>query len=133
MKVFLVAYAAALLAFLVIDGIWLGVVARQFYANELGDLLMRNILALPAAVFYLGYTAGFVYLAVRPGEPDISLLNVALTGALVGLMAYGTYDMTNLATVRDWPVLMSVVDMIWGAVLSGAVALTAAIVVRKFM
>ena len=70
---------------------------------------------------------------MRPGEPDISLLNVALTGALVGLMAYGTYDMTNLATVRDWPVLMSVVDMIWGAVLSGAVALTAAIVVRKFM
>lgn len=133
MKVFLVAYAAALLAFLVIDGIWLGVVARQFYATELGDLLKRNILALPAAVFYLGYTAGLVYLAVRPGEPDISLLNVALTGALVGLMAYGTYDMTNLATVRDWPVLMSVVDMIWGAVLSGAVALTAAIVVRKFM
>lgn len=133
MKVFLVAYGAALLAFLVIDGIWLGLVARQFYASEMGELLKRNILAVPAAVFYLGYTAGLVYLAVRPGDSDVTLLNVAVTGAIVGLMAYGTYDMTNLATVRDWPVLLSVVDMLWGAVLSGSVALVAAIVVRKFM
>jgi len=132
MKPFFIAYGAALLAFLVIDGIWLGLIARQFYASEMGELLKRNILALPAAVFYLGYTAGLVYLAVRPGQTDISILNVAVTGMIVGLMAYGTYDMTNLATVRDWPVLLSVVDMFWGALLSGLVATISVLAVRQF-
>jgi len=131
MKLFFIAYGVALIAFLVIDGIWLGLVAKQFYASEMGDLLSPDFRALPAAIFYLGYTAGLVYLAVRPGATDISLLNVALTGALVGLMAYGTYDMTNLATLRDWPATLSIVDMLWGAILSGSVALIAAWVLRK--
>ena len=68
MKPFLIAYCAAVIAFLIIDGLWLGVVAKSFYADNLGDLLRRRILALPAMAFYLMYTAGLVFLAVRPGQ-----------------------------------------------------------------
>lgn len=67
----------------------------------MGELLKRNILAVLAAVFYLGYTAALVYFAVRPDQPDITLLNVALTGLLIGLIAYGTYDMTKSCLITD--------------------------------
>lgn len=132
MKSYLIGYAAAIIAFLIIDGIWLGVVAKNFYANNLGDLLRKDFLVLPSVIFYLMFTAGLVFLAVRPGQPDLSLLNIALHGAVVGLLAYGTYDLTNLATLRDWPPILSVVDLIWGTVLSASVALSSAVCVRYF-
>jgi len=132
MKLILIAYASAVIAFLVIDGLWLGLIARQFYADQLGSLLRSPFWVLPAAVFYLFYTAGLVFLAVRPLQPEISISSVAIYGAIVGAMAYGTYDMTNLSTIKDWPVLMSVVDMIWGTVLSASVAVVSALVVRQF-
>jgi len=123
MKTYLIAYLAAMVAFLVIDGVWLGVIARDFYADQLGGLLRKNILAAPALAFYLIYTAGLVFLAVRPHQADVSLLNVAMYGAIVGFLAYGTYDMTNLATLKQWPVLMSFVDVLWGTFLSATVAI----------
>ena len=100
MKPYLVAYCSAVVAFLIIDGLWLGVIAKNFYASQLGDLLRKNFLILPAAWFYLAYTAGLVFLAVRPMQAELALTNVALYGAIVGFLAYGTYDMTNLATLR---------------------------------
>jgi uncharacterized membrane protein len=132
MKNFLIAYLAAIVAFLLIDGIWLGLVAKNFYADNLGDLLRKDFLLLPGVIFYLMFTAGLVFLAVRPGQPDISLLNVALHGAVVGLLAYGTYDLTNLSTLRGWSPVLSIVDMVWGTVLSASVALSSAICVRYF-
>jgi uncharacterized membrane protein len=132
-KIYLVAYAGAVAAFVIIDGIWLGLVAKKFYANQLGDLLRKNFLIVPGALFYLFYTAGLVFLAVRPSQPDLPLANVALYGAVVGCLAYGTYDMTNLSTLRNWPRLMSVVDMIWGTVLSASVATASAVCVRFFL
>ncbi len=132
MKTYLIAYAAAGVAFLIIDGLWLGLIAKNFYANNLGELLRKNFLILPGAVFYLVYTAGLVFLAVRPMQPELSLANVALYGAIVGLLSYGTYDMTNLSTLRDWPVVVSVVDLIWGTVLSASVATMSALCVRYF-
>ena len=132
MKTYLIAYTAAVAAFLIIDGLWLGLIAKNFYANNLGELLRKNFLVLPGAVFYLIYTAGLVFLAVRPMQPELSLINVALYGAIVGLLSYGTYDMTNLATLKDWPVVVSVVDLIWGTVLSASVATVSALCVRYF-
>ncbi len=132
MKGFLIAYGAAVAAFLVIDGIWLGLVAKNFYADHLGDLLRKDFLPLPGVLFYLMFTAGLVFLAVRPNEPDLSLLNVALYGAVVGLMAYGTYDLTNLSTLKDWPVIVTIVDIVWGSILSASVAVCAAVCVRFF-
>lgn len=132
MKAFFIAYFAAVLAFMIIDGLWLGVVAKSFYASHLGDLLRKNFLVLPAVAFYLVYTAGLVFLAVRPNQSDINLVSVALYGAVVGFLAYGTYDMTNLATLKDWPVVVSVVDVVWGTVLSASVATISALCLRYF-
>ena len=132
MKPLAVAWLAAVLAFLVLDGLWLGLIARDFYASRLGELMRRPILIAPAALFYLFYAAGLVFLAVRPHRPELSLGDVALHGAVVGFLAYGTYDMTNLATVRDWPALVSVVDLAWGTLLSAAVSVLAALAVRQF-
>ena len=132
MKSFFIAYIAAIVAFLVIDGLWLGVVAKSFYAGKLGELLRKDILAVPAMLFYLAYTAGLVFLAVRPGQADISLGSVVFYGALVGFLAYGTYNMTNLATLRDWPLAVSVVDLVWGTVLSASVAAISALALRQF-
>ncbi|NND90528.1 MAG: DUF2177 family protein [Granulosicoccus sp.] len=132
MKTYLIAYLAAVLAFLVIDGLWLGLIARNLYAEQLGPLLRKNILVAPAAAFYLLYAAGLVFLAVRPLQIGLPLHNVALYGAVVGFLAYGTYDMTNLSTVRDWPVLISLVDLVWGTLLSATVAVVSASCVRQF-
>ncbi len=132
MKTFFVAYVASLITFLVIDAIWLGVVAKKFYAEQLGDLMRPDILFVPAGIFYLLYSAGIVLLAVRPEQPGLSLWNVAAYGAVVGFIAYGTYDVTNIATLKDWPVPMSVVDLIWGTTISAIVAIAGALAARKF-
>lgn len=122
MKHWLIAYGAALVVFLVVDLVWLGVVARSFYAEQLGRLMRPDVQRVAAALFYFGFVAGLVFLAVRPGQPDWSVWQAAAQGAVVGLLAYGTYDLTNWATLRDWPVAMSLVDMLWGTALSATVA-----------
>jgi len=132
MKQFAIAYVASLMTFLVIDAVWLGLVAKDFYANQLGPLMREDVLFVPAGIFYLFYSAGIVLLAVRPSQPDLSLFNIAFYGAVVGFIAYGTYDVTNLATLKSWPPLMSVVDLLWGTAISSVVAIAGAIAVRKF-
>jgi len=131
-KSVLVAWFAAVLTFLVLDGISLGIVARDFYMSRLGDLMRQPVAVAPAAAFYLCYAAGIVFLAVRPLQADVTLASVALHGAVVGFLAYGTYDMTNLATIRDWPAVVSLVDLVWGTCLTATVAVAAAIAVRQF-
>ena len=121
--VWVVAYLASALAFLVIDGIWLGVVAKGFYARELGTLLRDSPDLRIAAVFYLVYAAGIVLFAVLPGLQAQSWKIALGYGVALGFIAYGTYDMTNLATLRGWPVAMSIADMAWGSVLTGVTAL----------
>lgn len=132
MKQFAIAYLASLLTFLAIDAVWLGLVAKSFYADQLGPLMREDVLFLPAAIFYLLYSAGIVLLAIRPGQPDVSLLNVAFYGAVVGFIAYGTYDITNLATIKNWPPLMTAIDLLWGTALSSLVAVAGALAMRKF-
>jgi len=132
MKSFAIAYGAAVATFLVLDGIWLAVVAKSFYAEHLGALLRKQFLPAPAIAFYLVYTAGLVFLAVRPGQIDVSIGSVAFYGALVGFLAYGTYDMTNLATLKNWPWIISVVDLLWGTALSSTVATVSALALRYF-
>jgi len=131
MKLFAIAYFSTLIAFVFIDAIWLGLVAKKFYATQLGPLMRDDILFLPAGIFYLLYSAGIVLLAVRPEQSNLSLLNVAFYGAVVGFIAYGTYDVTNLATIKNWPALMSLVDLVWGTAISSFVAVAGAIAVRK--
>jgi len=116
---FVKSYAATLVVFLGLDALWLGYIARSFYASQLGGLLRESVNFAAAGGFYLAYVGGVVYFAVAPALAEGSWQKAALNGALLGLLAYGTYDMTNIATLKNWPVPMSVVDIAWGGVLTG--------------
>ncbi len=119
MKSFAVSYAGALVAFLAIDAIWIGVVARRFYAEQLGDLMRPAPWMGVAAVFYLMYAVAIVVLAIQPALRDASASKAALLGAMLGFAAYGTYDITNLSTLRGWPWQVSLIDWGWGTLLTG--------------
>jgi uncharacterized membrane protein len=112
-------YLGALVVFLLLDGIWLGVVATDFYFSALGDLVRKPPNWIAAGVFYLAYIAGVVHFAVAPAG---SFASAGRNGALLGLLCYGTYDMTNLATLNGWPVEVAIVDIVWGGVITGSAA-----------
>ena len=116
-------YMASLVTFLIIDGLWLGIVARSFYVQQIGHLLRPSPDFGVAGAFYLLYVVGVVVFAVLPALAQQCWVTALVLGALLGFIAYGTYDLTNLATLAGWPVLVSVVDIIWGAVLTATVAL----------
>jgi uncharacterized membrane protein len=114
-------YFAALVSFLAIDMIWLVVVARQFYRKHLGFLLSDHPNWWAAISFYLLFVVGMLVFAIVPGLQANSLRKALLLGSFFGLVTYATYDLTNLATVKDWPWLVTLVDMAWGTVLAASV------------
>ena len=122
MAYYLKLYLATLVAFFAVDMVWLGLVARTFYRKYLGFLMTPSPNWLAAILFYLLFVVGVLVLAVLPGLDAGSLKTTLLRGALFGLVAYATYDLTNLATIRDWPLVVTIVDLIWGTVLSVAVS-----------
>jgi len=115
-------YLATLIAFFAIDMLWLGLVARTFYRKYLGFIMSPNPNWLAAIIFYLLFIVGILVFVVLPGLESGSLSSTLLRAALFGLITYATYDLTNLATVKDWPVIVTVVDLAWGTVLSTAVS-----------
>ena len=115
-------YLCTLAAFFAIDMVWLGLVARGFYQKHLGFLLRANPNWAAAIAFYLLFVLGLLVFVVVPGLQTGSIKKVLLLGALFGLITYATYDLTNLATVKDWPWIVTVVDLLWGAALAAAVS-----------
>ena len=124
-------YLAALGAFFVIDMFWLGLVARSFTQQQLGFLMAPRLNWLVAVVFYMLFIAGLLFFVIIPGLKENSLKATLLKGAFFGLVTYATYDLTNLATLKDWPALFSIVDMIWGTVLSASVSLVVFLTGRR--
>lgn len=115
-------YLLTLVAFLAIDMVWLGLVARGFYRKYLGYLLSPSPNWIAAILFYLLFVAGILVFAVVPGLEAGTLGKAVLLGALFGLFTYATYDLTNQATIKDWPLVITLVDLVWGTVLSSTVA-----------
>ena len=115
-------YFVTLAAFLAIDAVWLALVARTFYRRYLDWLMAANPNWIAALAFYLLFVVGVLVFVVIPGVEDGSLRTTLLKGALFGLIAYGTYDLTNQATVKNWPLTITAVDMVWGTALSVAVS-----------
>ena len=111
-------YLVSLAAFFAIDMIWLGLVARTFYSQYLGYIMAPSPNWFVAIIFYLLFVAGILVFVVLPGLGSNSLKTTLSRAALFGLITYATYDLTNLATLKDWPALLSIVDMFWGTVLS---------------
>lgn len=114
-------YLLTVPVFFAIDMVWLGLVANKFYQSQIGHLL-GNVNWSAAIIFYLVYIVGILIFAVMPGIESGSWQKALLWGALFGFFTYATYDFTNLATLKDWPYLVVLVDVIWGTVLSGSVA-----------
>lgn len=124
-------YLLTVPVFFIIDIIWLGFVARNFYKTQLHHLLSPEVNWTAAIIFYLIYISGIIFFAVRPALDSGSLAKACLLGALFGFFTYATYDLTNLATLKNWPVLVAVVDIIWGTVLCLLVAGSAFLIAAR--
>jgi uncharacterized membrane protein len=121
-SVFFKLYAVAVVTFLVIDLVWLGVVARSFYQAQIGHLMRANVNWAAAIVFYLVFVIGIVVLVVWPAVEHQSLARAIGLGALLGLVTYAAYDLTNLATLKGFPLTVALVDLAWGTVLCATVS-----------
>ncbi|REJ74762.1 MAG: DUF2177 family protein [Acidobacteria bacterium] len=121
--IFTKAFVGSLAVFLVLDLLWLRVITRDYYPRQIGHLMAENAQLGAAAVFYLVYLLGLVHLAVLPAVRGGGWSEAALSGAVLGLVAYGTYGFTNLAVLREWPLAMTLVDTAWGVVLTGLASL----------
>lgn len=125
-------YLVLLVAFFAIDMLWLGLVARSFYQQSLGFLMAPNPNWFAAVIFYLLFLVGILFFVVIPGLESGSLKATLLRAALFGLITYATYDLTNLAIIKDWPVLVTAVDLLWGTFLSASVSLVGFVVGKRF-
>ncbi len=119
---FLKLYAIALPVFFAIDMVWLGLVANNFYKSQIGFLMKSDINWTAAILFYLLFIVGLVLFVIAPAVEKSSWMYALLFGALFGLITYATYDLTNLATLKDWPLVVTIVDLAWGATLGALVS-----------
>lgn len=119
---FIKLYAIALPVFFVIDMIWLGLVAKNFYKNQIGFLMTPNINWTAAISFYLLFILGLVFFVIAPAVEKGSWMQAIFFGAFFGFITYATYDLTNYATLKDWPLLVTIVDMAWGTTLGALVS-----------
>lgn len=121
---YLAAYGATVVVFLALDFVWLTTIALGLYRREIGTLLLDKPSLGIAAGFYLVYVVGIVYFCVMPALNGGNWVNAMVSGAILGLVAYGTYDITNLATLKNWSMTVAIADMSWGTVLT-AISATA--------
>lgn len=133
MKTYLIAYIATLIGFVAIDFVWLSTMADRLYRPTLGDMLAPQFRLAPALAFYLIYAAGLTFLAVRTGLISGSMVTAVIHGAAVGFVAYATYDLTNQSTLRNWSLLLTIADLIWGTVLSAAASGLGFWVTQRFL
>lgn len=132
MNKYVATYAATALLLLALDLLWIGVLAKTLYQNGIGHLMATEPRLGVAALFYALYALGLVVFVVAPQGSSGSWPSTLVHGALFGLMAYATYDLTNLATLKDWPVGLSLLDMAWGAAVSTAAVTGGRLVWDKF-
>lgn len=122
MKTYIIAYFATAVVFFGLDYLWLSRIAIGFYRGQIGPLMLAQPNFAAAGLFYLFYIAGIVYFAVTPALSIGTWGSAMLAGAILGLVAYGTYDMTNLATLKGWTLSVTIADMVWGGILTGLAA-----------
>ena len=130
MKSIIISYLLTFVVFIIIDMLWLGVIAKNLYQKYLGEFLTDNVNWTAAIIFYLIYVVGISIFAIYPSVNKDSVYNAILMGALFGIFTYATYDLTNLATLKGWPLPIVFIDIIWGAVLSATVSLSGFYIVK---
>ncbi len=125
-------YIIAFIIFLAIDAIWLGLIAPKFYKAQIGHLMSEKPNLVAALIFYLVFIVGVVYFVVYPAVETQSLSKLFVSGILFGFITYATYDLTNLATLQDWPIKVTIVDLIWGTTLSTLIGLFTYLIYNAF-
>lgn len=119
---FIKQYIIALIAFLCIDAIWLILIAPKFYKNQIGHLMAESPNLISALIFYLIFIVGIIFFVVNPAIEKNSIGYLLIAASLFGFISYATYDLTNLATLKDWPITVTIVDLLWGTFLSTVVS-----------
>ncbi len=129
---FLKVYLTALSLFLILDGVWLGFLAKSFYAKQIGFLFKTNINWIAALLFYILFIFALLIFVINPAIEKNSIIHAILLGALFGFITYATYDLTNLATLKDWPIAVTIVDLIWGSFVTAVVSSVTFLIFTKF-
>ncbi|MCL4208073.1 DUF2177 family protein [Patescibacteria group bacterium] len=125
-------YLIATIMFFVIDMLWLGIIARDIYNKQIGFLLKTEVNWIAAIIFYLLFIAGLTFFVINPAlKQEKTLISTAIMGGFFGLVTYATYDLTNLATLKNWPLSITIIDLIWGTTIGSLVSSITAIVVGK--
>lgn len=123
-------YVVALVIFLIIDMLWLTVVAKDLYSKYLGYLMAPNVNFAAAAIFYLIFIVGLLFFVIDPALRMESLQYALFAGLFFGFVTYATYDLTNLATVKDWPITITIIDLIWGSALGAMTSVFSYLLLR---
>ena len=124
-------YFIALPIFFALDMVWLGVLAKNFYLKQIGFLMKTNVNWVAAILFYLLFVVGLVVFVIAPSVEKDSWVRALSLGALFGFISYATYDLTNLATIKDWPLALTVVDLTWGTILGASVSAATCLIASK--
>lgn len=125
-KIFLVAFVV----FFAIDILWLGLIAKNLYKKYLGFLMSENVNWIAAVIFYIVFIIGLSFFVIEPALAKSSLSYAILAGLFFGFITYATYDLTNLATLKDWPITITIIDLVWGSFLGGAVSTITFLILR---
>jgi len=128
---FIKLYAIAFTVFLAIDAVWLTLIAKNFYAKYIGYVMAKNPNLWAAFIFYLIFIAGLLFFVITPALDKKMWTHALLAGIFFGLVTYATYDLTNLATVKDWPLIVTIIDLMWGMFVSAAVSVATFFIALK--
>jgi uncharacterized membrane protein len=126
-------YLVILFVFFAIDILWIGFIAKSYYAKSIGFLMKKNPNWIAAICFYLLYIFGLLFFVVGPAIEKQSMIYAFWVGGLFGLISYSTYDLTNLATIKDWPLKLTIIDLIWGCLLTGTTCLIAYSIINNLL
>jgi len=130
---FIKLYGIAFTVYLAIDAVWLTLIAKNFYAKHIGYLMAKNPNLWAALIFYLIFIAGLVLFVIVPAVDKQKWIYALVLGILFGLVTYATYDLTNLATIQDWPLIVTVVDLVWGMFVSAVVSVATYFIALQFV
>lgn len=128
---FLLHFVIALVVFFAIDLVWLGLIAKNLYSKYLGFIMSDKVNWLAALIFYALFIVGLLVFVIEPALQDQNFTQLVLRAALFGLVTYATYDLTNLATLKDWPIQITIIDLIWGTTLSTLVSVISVFIIGK--
>jgi uncharacterized membrane protein len=124
MSKYIYSYTSTFITMIILDYVWLDIIAKPLYKNELGSMLINKPNLGFAAMFYVVYVFGLVYFVIKPNVNDVGILRTLIVGALFGLIVYASYDLTNLSLLKGWTIKISIIDICWGTIVS-AISVTA--------